>query len=221
MSPRDELANLLDRHLTDGENEHGCRLLCGYDADDRSEHLADAILAAGYVKPDASSEARAAAFADDNDPDYWRRVYIIGVDERVRLEDRLREARKAAETQRKVADAYLEALQDEYRPHVAQNKAYGLAIGLLEEEGEQLRATIGRVKELCRDTGMYQAAARGGRFSGARSLAVEILAVLEEQAAADPQCPCTTLQALHDASTGDYMHCADCGTRYHPDGHRL
>ena len=38
-------------------------------------------------------EDPAAAFADDGDPDYWRRVYLIGVDERVRLQDELREAR--------------------------------------------------------------------------------------------------------------------------------
>ncbi|ORL01804.1 hypothetical protein A6F55_19115 [Prescottella equi] len=45
----------------------------------------------------------------------------------------------------------------------------------------------------------------------------------EARAARSPvgHCPCTNLQALHDASAGEYMHCADCGTRYHPDGNRL
>ena len=45
MSIRDELASLLDRHLSDRDNAQGCRLACGYDGDDRCEHLADAILA--------------------------------------------------------------------------------------------------------------------------------------------------------------------------------
>ncbi|NKS42281.1 hypothetical protein GS496_17165 [Rhodococcus hoagii] len=51
MSTRDELASLLDRHLSDRDNEQGCRLACGYDGEDRCEHLADAILAAGYSRP--------------------------------------------------------------------------------------------------------------------------------------------------------------------------
>lgn len=50
MSIRDELASLLDRHLSDRDNDQGCRLACGYDGDDRCEHLADAILAAGWSK---------------------------------------------------------------------------------------------------------------------------------------------------------------------------
>ncbi|MDH6279496.1 hypothetical protein [Prescottella agglutinans] len=60
----------------------------------------------------------------------------------------LRAARAAVETQRKVAGAYLEALQDEYRPHVEQNKAYGLVIDAQAEEIEQLRATIERGRNL-------------------------------------------------------------------------
>ncbi|RDI13468.1 hypothetical protein DEU38_13443 [Rhodococcus sp. AG1013] len=35
------------------------------------------------------------------------------------------------------------------------------------------------VREMCHDTGAYQAAARGGRFSSARVLAVEVLAALD------------------------------------------
>ncbi len=58
---REELVNRLDLHLTDREGMSGCRLSCGYDGDDRGEHLADVILAdfdrlaslLGYVKADA------------------------------------------------------------------------------------------------------------------------------------------------------------------------
>lgn len=91
MSPQDDLADLIAKTPSDDPCTVPSPL-----------KLADAILAAGYVKPDASSEARDTAIADDNDPDYWRRVYIIGVDERVRLEDRLREAREALQRARAV-----------------------------------------------------------------------------------------------------------------------
>ena len=54
MSARDELANLLDRHMSDRDYDQGCRLACGYSGDDRDEHLADAILAAGFVRAGAA-----------------------------------------------------------------------------------------------------------------------------------------------------------------------
>lgn len=63
-------------------------------------------------------------------------------------EAELQEARKAVETQRKVAAAYLEALQDEYRPHVQQNKAFGLVIDAQAGEIAQLKAAIERVRAL-------------------------------------------------------------------------
>ena len=66
MSERDELANILNDHFTDRDYDQGCRLKCGYDGDDRDEHLADAILAAGYrkVEPDAEvAELRASLAA--------------------------------------------------------------------------------------------------------------------------------------------------------------
>jgi hypothetical protein len=46
-----ELAAILDAHLTDRMHESGCRLSCGYDGDEVSEHIAAVILAAGYAKP--------------------------------------------------------------------------------------------------------------------------------------------------------------------------
>ncbi|MDF3308745.1 hypothetical protein P3H15_27380 [Rhodococcus sp. T2V] len=51
VSDRDELAALLNDHLSERDYEQGCRLKCGYSGDDRDEHLADAILATGYRKP--------------------------------------------------------------------------------------------------------------------------------------------------------------------------
>ncbi|TCN51828.1 hypothetical protein EV641_109219 [Rhodococcus sp. SMB37] len=48
---RNELANLLDSHMSDRDYDQGCRLACGYSGDDRDEHLAAAILAAGWRKP--------------------------------------------------------------------------------------------------------------------------------------------------------------------------
>ena len=48
---RDRLANILDRHLTDRDYDQGCTRACGYDGDDRDEHLADVLLAAGVTLP--------------------------------------------------------------------------------------------------------------------------------------------------------------------------
>lgn len=53
---RDELAELLDRHLSERDNDQGCRLACGYDGDERAEHLAAAIVAAGWRKVGADTE---------------------------------------------------------------------------------------------------------------------------------------------------------------------
>jgi hypothetical protein len=48
------------------------------------------------------------------------------------------------------------------------------------QRAEMAEDALKRVRELCRDTGMYQAVARRGRFSSARVLAVEILAALDD-----------------------------------------
>ncbi|MBX4168084.1 hypothetical protein K3M35_05305 [Rhodococcus sp. DMU2021] len=55
------------------------------------------------------------------------------------LLDALEEAEKMADTKSKVADAFQQALTDEYRPHVEQNKAYGMALALQEEQLAELR----------------------------------------------------------------------------------
>lgn len=38
------LAGVLDRHVTDAAFESGCRLSCGYDGDDLTEHMAAVLL---------------------------------------------------------------------------------------------------------------------------------------------------------------------------------
>jgi len=50
MSDWVELANLLDEHMSERDFGQGCRLACGYSGEDRDEHLASAIIAAGYRK---------------------------------------------------------------------------------------------------------------------------------------------------------------------------
>lgn len=81
MSIRDELASLLDRHLSDRDNAQGCRLACGYDGDDRCEHLADAILARFAVveRPEANGGPMGIEWAS-NGGHVTGRVLAIGDD---------------------------------------------------------------------------------------------------------------------------------------------
>ena len=44
------LASILDRHVTDAAFEAGCRLSCGYDGDDLTEHIAQALLASPAMR---------------------------------------------------------------------------------------------------------------------------------------------------------------------------
>lgn len=41
---REQLAEVVDRHLTEQDYSTGCPLSCGYDGDDRATHIADALL---------------------------------------------------------------------------------------------------------------------------------------------------------------------------------
>ena len=56
MDARTELANILDDHMSERDYDQGCRPWCGYTGNARDEHLADAILAAGYRKVDIVSQ---------------------------------------------------------------------------------------------------------------------------------------------------------------------
>ena len=66
LSERDVvlLAALLDRHVTDAAFEGGCRLSCGYDGDDLTRHMAEAVLASDWLaERDAAIRAEAKAEA--------------------------------------------------------------------------------------------------------------------------------------------------------------
>lgn len=55
------LASRLDRHLSERDFEQGCRLACGYDGDDRSEHIAADL--AAVLAPVVAAEVERAVEA--------------------------------------------------------------------------------------------------------------------------------------------------------------
>ncbi|MCD2099596.1 hypothetical protein QNA24_29965 [Rhodococcus qingshengii] len=75
MPIRNEIANLLDRHMSDRDYDQGCRLACGYSGDDRDEHLADAILERfGVVelpKPRIMTERELSELDPGAEPELW------------------------------------------------------------------------------------------------------------------------------------------------------
>lgn len=54
--------------------------------------------------------------------------------------------KKALDVQRKVAQGFKDALREAYRPHVEQNRAYGIALEAAEAENLRLRADIKQAK---------------------------------------------------------------------------
>jgi hypothetical protein len=67
---REQLTEVLGRHFTDRDESSGCALRCGYDGDERTEHLADALLPlVNRLRAEAAVEAVKPfrALADEGD----------------------------------------------------------------------------------------------------------------------------------------------------------
>lgn len=57
------VAEVLDRHFTERDEDSGCARRCGYDGDDRADHIARALDAAGLLVTPEQHDAAVAAKA--------------------------------------------------------------------------------------------------------------------------------------------------------------
>lgn len=69
------MAEALDWHMTEADEARGCALRCGYDGDDRSEHLADHLLPVVAAWAEADREQHAARRAAEA----WHDGLRVGV----------------------------------------------------------------------------------------------------------------------------------------------